>query len=1481
MRRFYAISASFFLLAGLFLGCTKQAPKDDDKKDPKIEPPKVVVTPPKRQGNDPKEKDPLPIKVADDKEEKYDAALNDAIFAMADRKWDDALAAFEKARGFKNTDFVQAEIVKLKSRIDQDKTAKTTVKDLETVLNDGKADEAVKLANDALKVFGDGDEAIRLVQLSVQADALQGVQTNEGKDARYKRFCKLADDALAEKNLRAAALALEQALQAQDDADRQKTYDGIREKLDTYDALRKKAAELRRDPGQLEDALSALTDAKAAWDTLQIRSEIDECQLALQKRREAVSVANFEVRNDVGMPDAGAALADEILPKLKPKFDLVERTHLNRVVSELKLQQGFADELSQQQQLGKMAKVRYLVVGSIGRRAGVTVLARLVDLRTGLVVQTAKITAPTMDDAINLAPELAKQLMMTDEEKMANDAAVQDAKPAIVVPDNAVVPDAPPAPVADAPLPKPPIVNFAPPDFANMKRDAFKVLAPPPQGFVAPDPEPLVVQQRNRLLFATVEMGDFLFRAGRFGEARRQYEFALLLAPDNREIQLRVENVLPLAPPIVVVVGQPVYYVKPRLAVLPFMTVGDAFVVPPALSYWTPANLAPYFSSRYEVVDPTEIYWYMGRMGMTMQDLMNDPNARRWLGRAVGVRYFVLGSCVQTTSFDVNTYLLDTELGYLQGAATINVRDPYELKLRLPELAELTMMSPADRIAYLAQLQQQQYFQLVADGRRHMVERNFLLAKREFERALGINPNDVQVQVWLVECAQQVRFQDFIDASQQQYRARRTDLEAQRQRQIQLAKEAEQARRRAIALEASRSNAERQAHFSFRFQARDSMVVQAQFALKTNRFGISVSLFQGAMDIGAVVTPGVPAPAPIPAAVFQDFARARQQAELRDAQLTAARETAIRQVREQQLADAQKQLVKERELAKAKLDAVRAAQGKRDEGAFKAGIAKGQKFMAQNKYEAALASFQGAQRVAGSAEQSEQVNKYIDIIVQRQAEALGKTEQERNAIASKLDAERNRRKLAEEQYKGALNAAQKALAVKNLDTAQAKFEDAGKLFKTDAVLTGLQQVQSARSALAAEQKKTEADPAKSDTIKTLIADGKAALSTKNYADAAKKFQQAKKLAPNNLDALAGLAQAESAIGRPKTDPPVVVPEKAKLSDLLAAGQTALKAKNYDAAEKALRSASLLDPTNPAVVQGLKDAAQGRKALEDSKQALADYQAALGVGQKALQTKSYDEALKSFQQALKLMPNDAVALKLLAQAQDAKNLAAKTSTNFQQAMDAGQAALKNMKYADAVKAFNDAIKLDPNDARARKLLAQAQQAIADADVAAKTQAYYLKAMTTGQTALTAKRYPDAVTAFKDALRWVPNDQKATQQLAAAQKAILDTPKVKTPPPADPAKQFTDAMQRASAAEKDKKYADAVKAYTEALKIRPKDADAIAGWKENRFSLYLWQGQQYLNNAMWMAAQTEFESALGLFPNNNEAKKLLQKAKGKMK
>ncbi len=1328
MRRLCAISATFLLLSGLLLGCHRRAKKNDEDKKEAVVDPVVKVLPPKEKDGPPTNKNDGPpkkvvVKLPDPNEEKYKAAVNAGLMAEAAFNWHGALAHYEIAKGLDDNDFVQGQIADMKGRIEREAVAKATTKDIETVLSDGKAEEAAKLAGDALKEFGGGDDADNLVALRLQAEAVRAAEKDEKADARYTRFRKEGELALEEKNLRAAALAFEQALLARADADLQKTYDGVRAKLDQYDALRKQAKELRGDPLRQDDALAALKEAKAAWDTLQIRQEIDDCTLALQKRRDTVSVVDFEVRNDVGLANAGATVADKLLPLLQPKYDLVERGQLKRVLVDLNLP-GIPDNAKQQKKIGKLANVRYLVVGSVHRLIGVSIKARLIDAETGLVVQTGKVIAPTMEEALDQMKDLAQQLMQADEANLKADADKGE-KPAVVAAD-AVLPAAPMAADKIPPPPPPAMINPPAPGFGNAKPQALANFPPPPDGVVVPLADPLAVAQRNRLLYAAVEMGDFLFRAGRFAEAQQQYQFALTLAPDNFDVRARLQQVAPLVPPIGPLA--PVMVPRPRLAVLPFMTVGNPAVVPPSLSWWTPSNLGPYFTwGGYDVVDPSVMYWYMGRMGISMNDLLVDPIARRWLARAVGVRYFVFGSCVQTTSFDVNTYLVDTELGYMQGYANINVQNWYELKLRLPELAQVTMMSPADRMVYMAQRQQVEFFRLMNLGQWHMNHSEYRKAVDDFTKALEIYPGNVQAQVNLFLAVAQARNQDADRDRRRLWEAQQAARIAAGQRLIAMTQAVQQARQTAVAQAAARTPAQQTAHERYRLDARTSLLAQAQTALASNRFAASVSLFQSAAAL--TKTPLAPAD-------NQAFAKARLNAGIVRAstitQFTAARETALRKTRDKELADTRAHLDVEKARSQKELDRVRAAQTQRDLAVYTAGIKNGQDLMAQKKFDAALASFQSAQRVAQTAKQKDEVNLYINAIVQRPTD------------------------------------------------------------KTDPKLV------------------------KDDPLK-----------------------------------------------------------KARLQEFITTGQAALKAKNYDAAEKALRSARDIEPGNPAVVQGFKDIDSARKTLADTQKLTTDYQAALKAGQAALQGKDYKGALASFQQALKLMPDDAKASQYLKQAQQGLDLQAKTATAFQAALDAGEKAMTQKKYDLAVKSFTDATRLDPGNARARTLLQQAQQALGDA----QAQANYQKAMTAGNTAMSLKRYDDAVSAYKNALKWVPNDQKATQQLALAQQHLQDAPKVKTPP--DPAKAFADAMQRGAAAEKKDNYADAVKAFTEALKLRPKDVDANAGWRKNQFSLNMQQGQQYLDNMMWLEAQREFQSALTLFPKDANALKLLQKAKNKGK
>src|SRR5262249_59204974 len=137
----------------------------------------------------------------------------------------------------------------------------------------------------------------------------------------------------------------------------------------------------------------------------------------------------------------------------------------------------------------------------------------------------------------------------------------------------------------------------------------------------------------------------------------------------------------PAPPPVVVVT-------RPRVAVLDFVTLGDPALVPPGLGAWAAEQFAPYLCPPYDGTDRGELYWYMGRLGLTLRDAVIDPLARLYLGRALNARFVVLGTLRATPAgLEVTTHLLDTETGARLSTVGALVRDQYELKCRLGEMA--------------------------------------------------------------------------------------------------------------------------------------------------------------------------------------------------------------------------------------------------------------------------------------------------------------------------------------------------------------------------------------------------------------------------------------------------------------------------------------------------------------------------------------------------------------------------------------------------------------------------------------------------------------------------------------------------------------------------------------------------------------------------------------------------------------------------
>ena len=170
------------------------------------------------------------------------------------------------------------------------------------------------------------------------------------------------------------------------------------------------------------DKQDAATAATLFQQALQIEEDADVRELLTSATnmsgKPRVCVAMFEVAGDVGIPDAGKAVPELMLSRFDAKrFQLVDRSRVEGVLAEQNLSLAQIMDNPKVLRVKKIGVIRYLVVGSVVRVGHLSVAARLVDVLTGEIVQTAEIGA---DDAAGLErglSDLVAMLQMTNDEK--------------------------------------------------------------------------------------------------------------------------------------------------------------------------------------------------------------------------------------------------------------------------------------------------------------------------------------------------------------------------------------------------------------------------------------------------------------------------------------------------------------------------------------------------------------------------------------------------------------------------------------------------------------------------------------------------------------------------------------------------------------------------------------------------------------------------------------------------------------------------------------------------------------------------------------------------------------------------------------------------------------------------------------------------------------------------------------------------------
>jgi len=1080
-------------------------------------------------------------------QEKYDAALLEALNYVAEKKYTEALVSLGVAKAAQNSDQVQQEIDKVKGLIGQQLAAEQTAQDIKTVITDGKPEDAATLATASLKQYGAGDSADQLAQLKRQADALTAVDVTDNR-ARQERFRREGEAALAEKNLRAAALAFDQALQCGEDAGLRRQLEELQAALGRYDDNRRRAAELRRDPAHLEDALAALQEAAKAWDTVQVREEMELYALALSKRRSTISVADFEVRGDLGIAYPGRTIAEELLPAFRSRFDLVERGQLSKVIDELRLDDSdLAGNAEGRRELGRLARVQYLVVGSVTPLCGITVNARLVEVRSGLIVQTAKMMARSPEEMLRLMPQLANLLMMTDEQKIAYEQQLVQQSPIVV---QAVVEaplPPPPVFVQGQPLP-PPILVYTPcpPAVGGLVMADLEALPSSGSGISAEFSVEREGPVKRSLLQVAVSLGDNLFRRGRYQEAHRHFELALSISPHEVDLRVRLERCqphLPPPPPVVVAPSPVIIVAQPRIAVLNFVVNADPGRAPPGFGDWAADQLAAYFVPAYEVVDRGELFWYMGRLGLTVRDVATDPAARRWLGRAMNVRFFAFGIVQQTASFNVSTHVVDAESGAKQGLGSIHVQDQQDLKLRMAELARQAQTGPAERERLQREAQENerqlnQVRQLLAQGQAAQVI-------QVSQAALRKNPNDVAMQALLVRAEQQAQAAALAVARQQAEQQRQAQAAALRRQQQELARAAEAAKQRAIQESTARTDAARRAQEQQRLAAHDHLMTQGKAALQQQNAQQALQYFQSAVAI----RPGADGDL----ALAEARALAARNAQAQAAQEQARHAAELQKQKDAELARARAVVDEQRRRQQAEAQAQRQAQEARDQAAAAKFADAGKKLLAQGNFDAAVTSLQAAQRLHKSSEIEGLINQAVAHSAAQKQDARARADQAHRLADEKMGRDQ----------------ADAAAAMARQKQLQQQAEAARKMTADARPALPKNPPPPVRPPTATSpQLKPPPAPANAATLYAAQMQLAAALDKQQkYADAANAYQTALKLMPGDVKATIGLH--------------------------MAAGQKALAARQFTDAAKEFETVLRVSPNHAEATKALKQARQGR------------------------------------------------------------------------------------------------------------------------------------------------------------------------------------------------------------------------------------------------------------------------------------------------
>ena len=445
---------------------------------------------------------------------------------------------------------------------------------------------------------------------------------------------------------------------------------------------------------------------------------------------------------------------------------------------------------------------------------------------------------------------------------------------------------------------------------------------------------------------------------------------------------------------------------------------------------------------------------------------------------------------------------------------------------------------------------------------------------------------------------------------------------------------------------------------------------------------------------------------------------------------------------------------------------------------FYAHLDAGDQYYGQQKYEEALAEYEQALKVFPE-------DKYVG----GQADAVRAILKERQ---DKQDA-----------YDTAISLGESLLAEDNFDAAIIQFETASEIFPNDKL---------PKEKLAEAKQKKQLYNEKVARFDKLMEEGRQFGLRKNYEAAIDKLNQALELFPNDIEANAKRNEYQAAKGvtdqyngiiaaadqlyenkayreaksQYQSALAVVAGDAYAMDmigrlDQLIAEQDAEEAARIAAEQEAARlaaeaeAARLAAEAEAARIAAEQEAARLAAEAEAARIAAEQEAARIAAEQEAARLAAEEAARIAAEQEAARLAAEAEAARIAAEEEAARQAAlaaaeAERQATIKSMLDAADALFNQQEYANAKVKYQEVVAFDEGNAAATAKIQEIDGIFAQ--MAAELEANYNKAMSAGNSAMTAENFVEAIAQYQTALAYKPEDPTATAQLAIAQKSEND-------------------------------------------------------------------------------------------------------------